>query len=171
VFACGLLACASLFAQTPPVDPALQPVIDDPQLPRILLIGDSISMGYTPLVREALAGKANVHHPQENCEDTGRGLAHLDDWVGAKKWDVIHFNFGLHDLKYIDSAGKMVRPDTGKQVRGVEAYEENLRRLVARLKTTGAKLVWGSTTPVPAGSNGRVPGDEVKYNEAAARVT
>src|ERR1035438_8095801 len=78
VFACGLFACASLLAQTPPVDPALQPVIDDPQLPRILLIGDSISMGYTPLVREAFAGKANVHHPPENCEDTGRGLAHLD---------------------------------------------------------------------------------------------
>src|ERR1017187_10263423 len=66
--------------------------------------------------------------------------------------------------------GRWSPPAAGKQVRGVAAYEENLRQLVARLKATGAKLVWGSTTPVPAGSNGRVQGDEAKYNEAAARV-
>ena len=111
--ACAVLASVSLLAQTP-LDPALVPITDDPQLPRILLIGDSISMGYTPLVREAFAGKANVHHPPENCEDTGRGLAHLDDWLGEKKWDVIHFNFGLHDLKYVDDAGKMVPSRRGE---------------------------------------------------------
>ena len=49
------------------VDPAFEPVKDDPTLPRILLIGDSISIGYTPATRKLLAGKANVHRIPENA--------------------------------------------------------------------------------------------------------
>lgn len=95
------------------------------------------------------------------------GLAKLDAWLGTGKWDVIHFNWGLHDLKHwkdnkLDLAGPQVTP--------VEQYEQNLRELVKRLKATGAKLIWASTTPVPEGSGGRVAEDEVRYNEAAARV-
>ena len=41
---------------------------------------------------------------------------------------------------------------------------------VKRLKETGAKLVWASTTPVPEGSGGRIPGDAKKYNAVAADV-
>ena len=36
-------------------------VLDDPKLPRVLLIGDSVSRGYTLAARKYLAGKANVH--------------------------------------------------------------------------------------------------------------
>src|SRR5689334_22631584 len=43
------------------VDPAFEPVKDDPKLPRVLLIGDSISINYTLPTRKLLAGKANVH--------------------------------------------------------------------------------------------------------------
>ena len=49
-------------------------------------------------------------------------------------------------------------------------YEKNLAALVKTMQATGAKLIWCNTTPVPAGSDGRVEADEVKYNEAAARV-
>ena len=52
----------------------------------------------------------------------------------------------------------------------IEDYEKNLNKLVARMKKTGAKLVWRNTTPVPPGSKGRYVGDSVLYNEAAARV-
>ena len=38
------------------------------------------------------------------------------------------------------------------------------------MQATGAKLIWCNTTPVPEGSGGRIKGDELKYNEAAARV-
>jgi lysophospholipase L1-like esterase len=58
----------------------------------------------------------------------------------------------------------------GPQVSTLEDYETNLRELVKRLKATGAKLIWGTTTPVPEGSNARTAGDEVKYNETASRV-
>lgn len=150
--------------------PVLAAITDTPGLPRVLLIGDSISMGYTLPVRAKLAGQANVHRPPVNCGDTARGVASLDQWLGTGKWDVIHFNFGLHDLKYLDAKGQLAAPDQGKQVHTLAQYEANLRAFVARLKPTGAKLIYATTTPVPAGSQGRVADDAVKYNAVAVRV-
>jgi len=170
-----LLSAVGAAAQTPAPkkkapDPAYAQIADVPGLPRVLLIGDSISIGYTLPVRARLAGKANVHRPAENCGETARGVKSLGKWVGEGKWDVIHFNFGLHDVKYLDAAGKYVPPEQGKQVASVAEYEKNLRELVARLKKTGAKLIFATTTPVPAGTLGRVEHDEIRYNEAAVRV-
>lgn len=151
-------------------NPVLAQITDTPGLPRVLLIGDSISMGYTLAVRARLAGKANVHRPPENCGDTKRGVTSLDKWLGAGKWDVIHFNFGLHDLKYLDAAGQLAPPEKGKQVHTLAEYEANLRAIVTRLQQTGAKLVYATTTPVPAGTTGRVEDDSIRYNAVAVRV-
>jgi acyl-CoA thioesterase-1 len=151
-------------------NPAFAAVTDDPALPRVLLIGDSISIGYTIPTRERLKGKANVHRPAANCGPTTRGVANLDKWLGEGKWDVIHFNFGLHDLKYIDEAGKNIAPDKGHQQVPPEEYEANLERIVERLKKTGATLIFATTTPVPPGEPQRVHDDAVKYNEIALRV-
>jgi hypothetical protein len=136
-------------------------------LPNVLVLGDSISMGYTLPVRAQLEGRANVYRPGENCFDTSVGLEKLDDWLGQKKWAVIHFNWGLHDIKHVvdgklDPAGPINIPITD--------YEANLRRLVERLKKTGAKLIWASTTPVPEGAEGRAAEDVRRYNQAAKRV-
>jgi acyl-CoA thioesterase-1 len=149
----------------------------DPRLPNVLILGDSISIGYTLKVRKLLSNIANVYRPlghgdktPANCADTGRGIKCLPEWLGAKHWDVIHFNFGLHDLKYLDQTGKYVTPDKGKQVTLPEVYERNLRQLVGEMKKTGASLVWCSTTPIPEGAAGRVKGDEVAYNAIAEKV-
>jgi lysophospholipase L1-like esterase len=150
--------------------PALMPITDQPGLPRVLLIGDSISMDYTLPVRAHLRGRANIHHPPENCGDTGRGLRRLDPWLGSGHWDLIHFNFGLHDLKYLDAQGNYVPPTQGRQVTPPRQYEANLRELVVRLRKTGARLIYATTTPVPAGTLGRVAGDERAYNAIARRV-
>jgi len=151
--------------------PSLVQIEDTPGLPRVLLIGDSISMGYTLATRELLKGVANVHRIPTNGSSSDVGLAKLDEWLATggagKKWDVIHFNWGLHDLKHWKD-GKLDL--SGPQVNPIERYEKNLRAIVAKLKATGAKLIWTSTTPVPEGCEGRVTGDEVKYNAAAARV-
>lgn len=154
---------------------AMTPVTDTPGLPRVLLIGDSISIGYTPAVRELLRGKANVHRVLTNCGPT-KGPEKVDAWLtdkrtGGEKWDVIHFNFGLHDLKHSDDKGTIVAvSDSSKRQVSPEDYEKNLRAIVAKLKATGAKLIWCSTTPVPVGARGRVPGDEVLYNEIALKI-
>lgn len=151
-------------------NPAYAQITDVAGLPRVLLLGDSISIGYTLPTRARLAGKANVHRPAENCSDSGTGVRTIDKWLGAGKWDVIHFNFGLHDVKYLDEKGALVSPEKGKQVASVAEYEKNLRALVASLKQTGAKLIFATTTQVPAGSAGRVEHDEIRYNAAAIRV-
>ena len=130
-------------------------VKDDPKLPRVLLIGDSVSRGYTLAARKALAGKANVHRAPENCGPTANGLKKLDVWLGDEKWDVIHFNFGIHD--------RATKPAD---------YEQRLETIVARLQKTGAKLIWASTTPVPPDTKDgpAVPAAIIERNAIAARV-
>ena len=168
--ATALLAGLALAAVAQEKNPAFAKVEDDPKLPRVLILGDSISIGYTPPVRELLQGKANLHRPADNCGPTTRGLTQIDKWLGDSKWDVIHFNFGLHDIKYMDATGKLIDTLKGKQQVSIEDYEKNLRTIVARLKKTNAKLIWCATTPVPEGAKGRVVGDEVKYNAVAAKI-
>ncbi|MSU47207.1 MAG: SGNH/GDSL hydrolase family protein [Lacunisphaera sp.] len=151
--------------------PALLPVEDVPGLPRVLIIGDSISIGYTREVRHRLAGRANVHRPPDNCGPTVFGLEQLDGWLGAGKWDVVYFSFGLHDLKFMDSAGTYIVP--GPKDRPLATpleYAANLRQLVGRLQRTGARLVFANTTPVPGGTVGRLAGSERAYNTAAEQV-
>ncbi len=72
----------------------------DPKLPNVLIIGDSISIGYYKDLVTLLQGKANVYRPNTNCGDTNKGVANIDTWLGDRKWDLIHFNFGLHDFCY-----------------------------------------------------------------------
>ena len=155
------------------VPAAMKPVKDTPGLPRVLLIGDSISIGYTVGVRELLLGKANVHRPLTNCGPTTKGVKELDKWLGDKPWDVIHFNFGLHDLKYLGPKGQNLADPTGEgshQPLPLADYEKHLKTMVARLEKTGARLIWRSTTPVPPGARGRVVGDSAKYNKVAAKI-
>ncbi|MCF7954776.1 MAG: hypothetical protein K9M75_03140 [Phycisphaerae bacterium] len=82
-------------------------------------------------------------------------------------WDVIHFNWGVWDAVYRDTKSRFYK---GRHITSVADYEKNLRTLVARLKKTGATLIWASTTPVYEGEPGRINGDEVKYNEVAAKI-
>jgi len=155
------------------VNPVFAPIKDTPGLPRVLLIGDSISIGYTLPVRKLLAGRANVHRVPTNARHTGIGLENIRKWLGEGKWDVIHFNWGLHDLCYRSRDAKT--PGRNDKVNGkldltFEEYQQNLRKLVKILKATGARLIWASTTPVPDGEPGRIKGYEVRYNNAAEKI-
>lgn len=157
------------------VDAQQKPDSDNPKLSRVMIIGDSISVGYTDGVRAELAGKANVYRAQGNAGPSSSGVKHVDEWItsGSGHWDVIHFNFGLHDLK-LGTGGKDNRPyptADGHQV-PTDEYERNLRQIIAKLKRTGATLIWCSTTPIPLGKIDppRQPGDELTYNQIAQKV-
>jgi lysophospholipase L1-like esterase len=166
-------------AERKPEDLRFQP---DPALPNVLLLGDSISIGYTLPVRALLQGKANVFRPitangaAENCSDTGKGVRDLDRWLAAQpKWEVIHFNWGLHDLKHMkpDAPKPTTSADPNDPpLQSVEAYRANLEQLVARLKKTGARLIFATTTPVPEGATNpyRSSADPARYNAAAMGV-
>ena len=142
-------------------------------LPNALILGDSISIAYTPIVVKKLKGKVNVTRPRANCGDTNRYRGALPKWLGDKKWDVIHFNVGLHDLCYRHPDSKV--QGNRDKVNGsiavpIDEYEQNLEKIVTKLKATGAKLIWASTTIVPEGEAGRIVGDEVKYNQVAEKI-
>lgn len=149
-------------------NPAFAFVEDDPDLPSVLIIGDSISIGYTAPVREKLSGFANVHRIPVNAANTEVGMKNIEVWLRDRKWDVIHFNWGLHDIKRVDENKKM--DATKDRAISPEAYTDNLRALVTRLKKTNAHLIWAATTPVPEGAAGRIPGGEIEYNALAASI-
>ena len=150
----------------------MSPIEEIKELPHVLIIGDSISIGYTLPTRALLQGKVNLHRIPTNGGPTTKGLMEIDKWLGKRKWDLIHFNWGLHDLKYMGKDGtNLVPKEKGGVVQVPLAdYEKNLEKLVGRMKKAARQLVWRNTTPIPLGSQARYVGDAVKYNQAAARV-
>ena len=153
----------------------------DPKLPNVLILGDSISIGYTREVRKLLAGKANVYRPMgpngkrpANCSGTTAGVKQIDQWLKGTKWDVIHFNWGLHDMKHVKEPGADATsnsPDSPVQAT-VEKYVENLDAIVGKLKATQARLIFATTTPVVPGTTNplREPDAPATYNAAALKI-
>lgn len=152
-------------------------VENDPKLPNVLLYGDSISIGYTPDVQAELAGKANVYRIHCNGGDSRSFKGKMMDMHAAMKeqwdfdWDVIHFNVGLHDLKYLNKKNDLDL-ENGKQVASLEEYAANLEAIIAYLKDLApdATLIFATTTPVPENAAGRRAGDAVRYNQTALEV-
>ncbi|MBN1911808.1 MAG: SGNH/GDSL hydrolase family protein [Pirellulales bacterium] len=150
---------------------------DDPKLPNVLLLGDSISIGYTVPVRKLLDGKANVYRPQGNCCYSAYGVKNIEKWVGKRRWDVIHFNWGIWDTHMMDKDNQLVRgPNESKYAPGEltiratpEQYAANLKKILATLESTGATLIWANTTPVMGRQGDRFE-DIVRHNRAAATL-
>jgi len=153
--------------------------ITNKKLPNVLIIGDSISIGYLPFVKELMKDKALVTRPYnedgnpENCQGTTNGVKNIDRWIGDTKWDVIHFNFGLHDIKHVDPVTRENSKDPEHPHQAeLKQYKKNLEVIVKKLQTTGAKLVFATTTPYPDAVGGplRDPGMPEKYNKAALKI-
>lgn len=139
----------------------------------VLVIGDSISIGYTEIVADELADIANVVHNPGNGKDTNNGLEHIDEWLALNKWDVIHFNWGLWDLCYRHPESKV--QGNRDKVNGtiavpIDDYAKNLELLVEKLKTSGAKLIFATTTYVPDKEAGRYVEDVDRYNKVAEKI-
>ncbi|MGJ8691845.1 MAG: SGNH/GDSL hydrolase family protein [Thalassotalea sp.] len=161
--------------------PEFKFIQNNPSKPNVLLYGDSISIHYTEQVRENLDNKANVYRLFRNGSDSGGFIQKMEKMLSVMQnvelqdhwtfnWDVIHFNVGLHDLKYV-KAGKLDKTN-GQLVASTEDYKTNLRHIVVYLKKLApqATLIFATTTPVPEGEKGRIAGDAIKYNMAAFEV-
>jgi acyl-CoA thioesterase-1 len=146
-----------------------------PDRAKVLIIGDSISMGYIPYIREIFNGAVDIMRPEGNCGGTLRGVQHIDEWLALEdvQWDVIHFNFGLHDLKHVDPATGKATSDPGAPNEQTPwQYAANLEYIIGKMKTTGARLVFATTTPF-YGTQSEPYRDSVQvaaYNAAAMEV-
>lgn len=109
----------------------------------VMLWGDSIRIGYGPFVAAALDGVAAVSWPNMNCENSAVLLANWQNWLGAPKPDVLHFNCGLHDVKTVSARRRdLVVP--------LEFYRRNLEIIFEELRFAlpDAQLIFATTTPV-----------------------
>lgn len=157
-------------------------VENDRSLPNVFIYGDSISIAYTPIVRELLEDKANVYRLHVNGGDSSSFVSKMDtlrstmedrslEGHWTHEWDLIQVNVGLHDLKYVNEKSKLDKVN-GEQVSSLDEYEKNLRKIISYLKRehAEAKLVFALTTPVPDGEAGRHAGDAERYNQVALKV-
>lgn len=147
-------------------------------LPRVLILGDQIYQQPAADLNKELKGKAEIHYPRLEpgvVWNSATALELLDQQLGEGQWDLIHFNCGLGDLIHrvpgVKAFRVMPRHAGGIRTTAPGQYEKNLHALVARLKATGAKLVWASTTPIRHSStNVFEKGAEIEYNALAAKV-
>ena len=141
-------------------------------LPKVVLLGDSIRLGYAPIVQKELEGKALVISPKANGGDSSNNLKHLEEWVIREQPAIVHFNSGIHDTKKSKTSGMFqVSPDQ---------YETNLRKIIERIrKETKATVLFGTTTPIldERAAKGRTKADYElleasveKYNGIAKKV-
>ena len=136
---------------------------------RVVLLGDSITMGYARYVRGRLRMRADVISPEETAGNSQNLLAHLDEWAINLYPQVIHVNCGLHDIRREFGADQTAVP--------LEDFKKNLRTIFERLKReTKAKVIWATITPVlerwhrENNKFDRLEQDLIDYNIAAANM-
>lgn len=170
---------------------SLPALAQDKALPRVLVIADAATASSVNAAGGSLKGKVQVvvaRMPEHAIVNSSMVLEYLDQVLGyadangkpvaeAKrpKWDLIHINVGLGDLihRVPDMKNFRVLPiHTGGVVAtSPEQYSKNLDELIKRLKATGSKVVWASTTPIRhSTSNVFELGTEIEYNAIAAKV-
>ena len=136
---------------------------------KILLLGDSIRMGYDAYVKQSMEKTAEVYYPKENCCYSANILRNLHTWTDALKLydaDAVHFNAGHWDTVRIYGDGPLTR---------VENYTDNLLRITDRIRFLfpRAKVIFALSTPVIEEGfirefEYRTNADVREYNEAAA---
>ena len=122
-------------------------------LPRVLLVGDSICNAYQTDVVRILEGKMNVSYwVSSYCVTSPGYLKRLDLCLGEAKYDVVHFNNGLHSLD----------TSTDAWAKGLEAALK-----LIRARQPSARIVWATSTPL---RNADLTAKVRELNAAAADV-
>src|SRR5882757_7350076 len=112
---------------------------NETNLPRVLLIGDSITRAYYPEVEKHLAGKAYVGRLSSSAFISDPALLKQVEMVlGEYKFDVIHFNNGMHGWQHSEKEYAQALP---KLLKTIQKYAPN------------AKLIWANTTPLKVSPN------------------
>lgn len=137
-------------------------------MPDVVLIGDSIRMGYEATVRAQLPN-LDIWSPEQNGGDSSRIRENLNAWAKAHSPQIIHINCGLHDLKKDFETGTAQIP--------LETYRDNVAHILTHLQNeTEATLIWALTTPVNEKWHherkgfDRFEADVLSYNQVAQEI-
>ena len=138
---------------------------------KVILIGDSIRMGYDKYIKASLEGEAEVFYPSENCRFATYVLRFVHEWKRKENWpedaDLVHWNAGLWDLPEIMD---------DEPLTPIEAYAYTIARIDKRLRQLfpKAKIVFATSTAVQEekyrGVFKRHNRVIEQYNEAAIRA-
>jgi len=137
-------------------------------MPKLLIVGDSISMGYTETVAAELGGAADVVHSPGNGGDSSNAVANIDQWLADAKPHLVVLNCGLHDVKRERDGDHCQVP--------LMFYKTILPAVIEKVRAAGCRCVWVSTTPViekrhrAAKSFDRLNKDIDDYNKAARAI-
>ena len=108
---------------------------------KVLLLGDSIRVSYQPVVVELLKTQAEVVGPEENCQFSLYTLSSLNRWISKFGTpDIVHWNNGIHDVGH--------NPDRCPIQIPLNDYRGNIKHILRELRTTNARIIWATTTPV-----------------------
>lgn len=109
---------------------------------KVLLLGDSIRMGYDHYVKELLEGTCEVYYDEQ---DNGRFAAYTL-WQANQffrkygKFDVVHWNNGYWDMNIEAPMAEPMHP--------VDEYVHFLKRIIAEIRRNGAEIIFATTTPI-----------------------
>ena len=127
----------------------------------VLLVGDSIRMGYDKAIRSTLNGKANVYFPEENCRFASYVLRYMHVYEKLLKdghVDVLHWNKGLWDCLRLFGED----PHTP-----IDVYSYYIDRICTRIQKVypNAQVIFATSTRV---QSERMDADFKRYNEEIA---
>ena len=148
-----------VYNNTTPIDCGNDPL--KPQIvkgaKKILIIGDSISVGYTFALKDYLP-EYSIYHNYCNAAHTRNGLKKVDGWLSIQNhWDMIAFNFGIWDATLYYKVS-------------VEEYAANLKAIAKKIKSKADHVIFFTTTDIPPNSPSPLYRAEYPYNEAAIKV-
>lgn len=142
-------------------------------MPKLFVVGDSISIQYGPYLQQMLAGictyarkaalsqnSPGLSYPADaNGGDSAMVLAYLRHKAQEADFspDYLLLNCGLHDIK--------TDPQTRRKQVSLQDYERNLRQILALISEEGLNLIWARTTPVDDQIHNRRVSEFQRYNQ------
>ncbi len=136
----------------------------------ILLVGDSIRIGYDKSVKKSLEGVANVYYPAENCRFASYVLRYLHEYKALIKdgeVDVLHFNTGLWDNLHLFEEEAHTP---------IDVYGYYMERICVRIKKLfpNTKVIFATSTSVQSekmDKNFKRYNEEIEeYNKVAVEI-
>ncbi len=154
---CKLSLYLSLVACGPEDKCAYEPPADDSR-PDILVIGDSISLGYTPVLEALFGEDKQVIHNECNAKHSFEGVLRIDHWLDSReRFEVITFNHGIWD-----SLLSVSTTDS--------EYAENLREIGLKVMEKTDRPVFVLTTEILPGTPKFDPQRVAELNNVAELV-